>query len=117
MFNILIVEDDQTIRRLLTKSLKSWGYAVTSAGNGKLALQLIEQGLGADLVILDFNLPCMKGTELLAHVKDLPVILMTGLDRITAEQKARHHPRLCLLLKPFRLGDLREKVRSMLSAA
>ena len=78
---ILLVEDDNVLRRVNTEVLLDSGYSVDAAGDGAVAwaaLQLFEY----DLLITDYNLPNVSGVNLLQNLyaagMDLPVIMMSG---------------------------------------
>src|ERR1700682_3707878 len=62
---ILVVEDDRPIRETLRELLEGEGYAVTTAANGKEALESIRALRGRCLVLLDLQMPVMTGEELL----------------------------------------------------
>ena len=80
---LLIVDDDETSRDLLSRRLERRGYAVVEADSGRTGLQVIEDG-GADLVLLDIGLPDVNGIELLRQLRqrysqtELPVIMVTA---------------------------------------
>jgi len=80
---ILVVDDSETIRRILQTHLKAVGYNVWIAINGKEAVAAFEkQKNGIDLVLLDQNMPEMDGLETLEKIHELdgrvPVIMMTA---------------------------------------
>lgn len=84
MNNILVVDDDATIRTLLVNLLKELKSAcmVSTAPDGRAALEILA-GRRFDLVITGYHMPKMNGLELLDRIKikspDLPVILMSGM--------------------------------------
>jgi two-component system OmpR family response regulator len=116
---ILVVEDDETIRRLNAEVLTHCGYHVDAAADGAAAWDTLQRNR-YDLLVTDNDMPEVSGVELLhklhaAHIA-LPVIMATG---ILPEEFARH-PWLqpaALLLKPYSFHDLLGKVRSVLRAA
>ena len=114
---ILIVEDDEDLRRLFRTALALAGYDVVEAGDGLEALQRIDQVL-PDLVVLDLLLPGMSGMvvqqELAAQAltRQIPVVVITG----TAIEPASLDV-ACLLRKPVSPDDLIEAVRKCLAAA
>jgi two-component system response regulator (stage 0 sporulation protein F) len=78
---ILIVEDEEVLRFLYEEELKTEGYEVLTAGNGKEAIQKLEEGK-PDLVVLDIIMPVMDGIEalgpILAKERKIPIILHTS---------------------------------------
>jgi two-component system chemotaxis response regulator CheY len=83
MKKILIVDDSPTIRRMVTASLRSMGdVAFQEAGDGLHAIETLAQ-TGADIMILDLNMPGMHGLEVLQFVRShdryrkVPVIVLT----------------------------------------
>ncbi len=108
MARILVVEDEESIRRALDKRLRKLGHEVVTAQDGVEGLQ----ALGAqpfDLLISDFRMPRMDGLELLRNVKErfqaLPVIMITGTStedpEVFIESGAKAY-----LLKPIAREDL-----------
>lgn len=81
MKKILVVEDEEGLRLLYEEELKSEGYEVLTARNGKEALQQLETGK-PDLVILDIVMPVMDGMETLGKIlgkeRKIPIILNTS---------------------------------------
>lgn len=79
--SILVVEDERRIRLMITKYLKSEGYASIEASNGEEALAVLELQ-SVDLVILDVMMPVMDGWSCLRAIRDdnekLPVIMLTA---------------------------------------
>ena len=82
---ILVVDDNETNRRILKLQLEEWGPRVRCAVSGEEAWQMIERGDPFDLVLTDYKMPGMNGEELarkireIGPVRDLPVILMTSM--------------------------------------
>jgi DNA-binding response OmpR family regulator len=78
---ILIVDDDESLRRLLLLTLPSDGYELVEARDGDEALELVEREL-PDLVVLDWKLPGAGGADVLEVVKQrspsVPVIVLTA---------------------------------------
>jgi DNA-binding response OmpR family regulator len=79
--NVLIIDDEDSLRHTLTRVLKSAGCEVSGAGDGPQALNLVKS-VPLDLVYLDIHLPSMNGLEVLQQIRDshpdLPVILFTA---------------------------------------
>ena len=107
---ILVVEDEEIERNLVVEVLDTLGYDAVSAENGRKALDIIaEQDI--DLILTDIHMPEINGLELLKRVrdngKDIPVILMTGFDPDEAREFSEKYEAAALLIKPFRLMELK----------
>src|ERR671912_1534317 len=111
---ILIVEDDEDLRRLFRTALTLSGYEVEEAGDGLEALHKIDHA-PPDLVVLDLMLPQISGLvvqqEIAAHVltRQIPVVIITG---STLELQGLGVS--CVLRKPISPDQLVETVRSCL---
>jgi CheY-like chemotaxis protein len=113
---ILLVDDDDAVRDVTASMLRDSGYVVVEAGSGGAALEVIQSGIGLDLVLLDFAMPGMNGAELARQVQrrrpGLPFLFVTGF---------AHQPALngisdaFLVRKPFVDDELGSKIRSILS--
>jgi DNA-binding NarL/FixJ family response regulator len=78
---ILVVDDEPGILMVLKKRLASWGYRVSTAANGRRAIEVLHDS-PPDVLITDLFMPEMNGFELMRHVRgetpDLPLIVMSG---------------------------------------
>ena len=108
---ILVVDDEEIMRDLLTDYLEMTGYSVDSAENGDQAFKKIEKK-GADhfsLVLTDINMPVMGGIDLQKKIKssypDLPVVFMTGYGVETVREELAGQAQ-GFLGKPFQLDEL-----------
>lgn len=112
---ILVVEDDEDLRRLFRTALTIAGYDVQEAGNGLEALHKIDQN-PPDLVVLDVMLPQISGLavkqEIAAHVltRHIPVVIITGSTLDLSGLEAT-----CLLRKPISPDALVTTVQKCLS--
>ncbi|MCH8811743.1 MAG: response regulator, partial [Gemmatimonadetes bacterium] len=83
---VLIAEDDPSTRRTLEAALTKWGYDVRSHGNGRSALEELEQEDAPRLAILDWLMPGMDGVEVCRRLRQSErtappyLILLTSLD-------------------------------------
>ncbi|HBL36414.1 MAG TPA: DNA-binding response regulator [Firmicutes bacterium] len=81
MFNILVVEDDQHTRKLISAVLKQEGYTSFAAVDGEDALQIMDKQQ-IDLIILDIMMPKMDGYELTKHLRSsdqkLPILMVSA---------------------------------------
>ena len=103
---VLVVDDSQTNRRLLSLQLRNWGIVVRDTENPLKALQWIQQGDPFDLAILDMNMPEMTGVELGRQIRTslgatpLPLILFSSLGRM--EKDLPEGLFVAFLTKPLR---------------
>jgi DNA-binding NtrC family response regulator len=106
---ILIVDDDQEMRRVLTEFLEGEGFEVTQAADAAETLALIRD-LSCDVVVLDKNLPDWSGVDILPTLRKMipgtPVIIITAFGDRRTHDEAFTRGAYDLLLKPFSLDDL-----------
>lgn len=80
--SVLLVEDEETIRRVVSVLLEQRGYLVTSSGNGQEALAILDQGIKFDVLVTDLVLPELSGPKLALRFQetqsDRPVLFMSG---------------------------------------
>jgi len=93
--SILIVEDDEALRRILTIQLRAAGLTVTEASSAEDAAETLDAGLRPDLVLLDVNLPGETGWEFLrrpsmTEAGDPPVVI-TSATAISPKRLAEFH--------------------------
>lgn len=113
---ILVVDDDETIRRLVSLILNRAGYAVVLAADGREALQQIEAAR-PDLVVLDLMMPVLDGWGVLAHLRRMsdppPVVILSAAgDRRRALREGATE----CLSKPFGFGHFVETCARVLNA-
>jgi CheY-like chemotaxis protein len=115
--SILLVDDDDPVREVTAAILEDLGYGVAEAGGGAAALDMLERGLRADLLMVDYSMPGMNGAVLAQEIRRrwpaLPVLLVTGYaDKAALEAVGEER----VVLKPFRNEDLARKIRTALGA-
>ncbi len=114
---VLIVDDEDRIRELLTDTLSALGYQTFSTRDGKDALSFLKKHK-IDLVIADIRMPKLDGISLLKSIKkekpDLPVLIITGYDFNYAMDKALEGGADGFLAKPFRIGKIEESMKNVL---
>jgi two-component system response regulator PilR (NtrC family) len=107
---LLIVDDEQGMRQLLSHVFGRAGHAVRSAENGARALELLRE-LPADLVVSDVRMPDMNGIELLRHVRELlpdaAVVLMTAFATVETAREAFKLGADDFIQKPFDVEELK----------
>jgi DNA-binding NtrC family response regulator len=106
---ILVVDDEATIRTGITQVLERQGMRVAAAATGQEALEILAaRPLG--IVLLDIKLPDLDGVEILKHIRlehpDTEVIMITGYPTIQGAVECIRHGAMDYLVKPFRLDDL-----------
>lgn len=111
---ILVVEDDESIRSSLQSLLEMEGYSVQSASNGAEALKILENSGKPDLILLDLMMPVMDGFEFrekmdrLPEMARVPVVVMSA-DGNISTKKARVKA-VDYLKKPVDINVLLERV-------
>lgn len=114
---VLIVDDQNGIRVLLTEVFSSEGYRTFQASNGKLALDIVNKQ-APELVLLDMKIPGMDGLEILKHIKkinpDIKVIMMTAYGELDMIKEATESGALMHFTKPFDIDELRNAVNAEL---
>jgi DNA-binding response OmpR family regulator len=118
---ILVVEDEEDVRRLLTRALEGMKLDIVEASNGEQGLQAARRLAGSlRLVVTDINMPVMSGIEFAREFRPaqprVPILFITGLDTRTDSLEAG---RLGgeLLLKPFGPDVFLETVDRVLAQA
>lgn len=111
--DILVVDDEDTIRSMLRLVLESEGFRVATAANGKQALDRIAQERPG-VVLLDLQMPVMNGWELQDRLREeqpqVPVVFMTA--GMRAKVEAERHHAAGYLAKPFDVDELIRVVSS-----
>ena len=117
MPTILIVEDEDKMRRLLELNLGDDGFTTLSAGDAEAGMKLLREN-SVDLVLTDLKLPGMSGLEFLQAVKRqdaaLPVVVMTAFGTVETAVEAMKIGASDYVLKPFSLTEMRMVVRKEL---
>ena len=116
MKQILIVEDDSFLNKMLAYNLTADGYGVTSALNARTAADVLRQR-EFDLVLLDINLPDGNGFELCKLIKpqhpDTIVIFLTANDQESDQIRGYEVGAVDYITKPFVIGALQRKIKAM----
>ncbi|OGP93173.1 MAG: two-component system response regulator [Deltaproteobacteria bacterium RBG_16_48_10] len=112
---ILLVEDEESLMLLYEEELKAEGYEVFSAGNGKEALQQLEE-VRPDLIILDIVMPVMDGMEALGQIMgrkgNVPIIIHTSYPGYREDFMSWAAD--AYVTKSSDLGEMKEKIRELL---
>ena len=117
MANVLIVDDEQSYRQLLSLVFESDGHTIRTAMNGREALALLQDG-PVDVIISDVKMPDMDGIELLRAVRetqpDLGVVLMTAFASVETAREAFKLGADDFIQKPFDVEELKLIVKKTL---
>lgn len=113
---ILLVDDDQDIRFLVARMLKSRGHAVETCGGGREALDHLATHEAPDVVVMDQNMPGLDGIATLAKLREthptLPVLISSGQPDIQ-DWECFQSPNVGVLSKPFDMAELVAKLSQM----
>jgi CheY-like chemotaxis protein len=116
--NVLVVDDEPEIRKLVAAMVTQFGYTVLTADSGEHALTLYKNHAPLELLITDVVAPGMSGPmlaeKLTALQPDLKVLYISGYDNTKLVQKYVVEKGHALLAKPFTVKDLRIKVGELL---
>ena len=115
--SILIVDDDESIRRSLSLIFRKKGYETEAVGTGQEALEKAQER-SHNLVLLDIKLPDMEGVELLAPIKEihpeLAVIMITAYASMDTAVQALNGGASAYITKPFNMDEVLATVRVIL---
>lgn len=116
---LLIVDDDEAIRKLLAIMLEDQGYQTLSAPSGEMALAMVARQ-PPDLILLDAMMPGMDGYQVARHIKanvataNIPIIMLSGLSEQSARLSGLEAGAEEVLSKPVVNDELWLKVRNLL---
>lgn len=114
--HILVIEDEQPIRRFLKASLSNEGYRVSEAVAGEEGLRMAS-AQPPDLVILDLGLPDLDGQDVLKRLREWytsPIIVLSARDQEPQKIKALDSGADDYVTKPFGIGELLARMRTAL---
>jgi len=111
---LLLVEDDQSLREMLTEYLTEEGFEVVAASDGRAALEAFASQGPFDVVLTDHQLPHVSGLDLLAELRrqgqTVPVVVMSGNLQLTRRQQAALGVGR-VMRKPVHLPELLKRLR------
>ncbi len=115
---VLVVDDEEMVRRIAKASLETRGYNVLLAANGREAIEQAQRHPEIGLVLLDLTMPLMGGEEAIDEIvaarPGIQVLVSTGYDRRDAVAKFKDKRVAGYLLKPYTSRQLAERVRALL---
>ncbi|MEK6717934.1 MAG: sigma-54 dependent transcriptional regulator [candidate division NC10 bacterium] len=114
---ILVIDDDESLRRVLEYNLAQEGYAVLTASSGEQGLHLLKKE-GADLVVTDVRMAGMDGLQVLAEVRkvdlNIQVIILTAFGTIEMAVEAMKAGAFHYISKPFNRDELKLTIKKAL---
>ena len=121
---IFVAEDNPILLQGLDRALSASGYQVATASSGEAVLELLEGAASPpDLLLLDVMMPGISGFDVLRTVQahpyaqELPVLLITAATDESVQTAAVEAGAADLLIKPFRLGELLERIEAHVTRA
>ncbi|MBP0446433.1 PAS domain S-box protein [Roseomonas sp. SSH11] len=117
---VLVVDDEGTIRMLLTELLQEMGYTTVEAADGPSGLRILQSDIRVDLLITDVGLPgSMNGRQLADAARqtrpEMKVLFITGYAETATLGEGRMEPGMHLLTKPFAMEAVAERLRTILA--
>jgi putative two-component system response regulator len=119
---ILVVDDEALVRNMTCDGLAAAGYAVSAASSGEEALQLVQAGRPA-CILLDIMMPDLDGYDTCAALKadpqtaPIPVLLISATTDARVMEQAKRVGAAAVLRKPVRMDELRRAVSQALAAS
>ena len=113
----LVIDDSRTMRRIVAATLGSLGFETVEAGDGREALDVLEQGVDVDLACIDWNMPVMTGYEFVVAARANPAWRDITLMMVTTESEHSQIVRALAagaheyLIKPFTPDAIRDKLQ------
>ncbi len=117
--SILVVDDEDALRTVVSSELESEGYVVATAGDGDEAISIL-QGKSFDLVLLDIKMPRVDGFEVLRFIKErypvTKVIMLTGFADLKNAIESKKLGAEDFVSKPYDLVDLLTTIERVLTS-
>jgi len=114
---ILVVDDDENVRKALCRWFEANGFSVDFAKDGESAIEKCQQG-GFDAVTMDYSMPHMDGREAALAIREdqpsLPIIILTGYSDTGVEEITSAH--VSVLYKPVSMRTLEEEIVRLINS-
>lgn len=122
MAHILVIDDQESMRSIISQMLKDKGHAVTTANDGEEGLNLFNQDPASfNLILADVNMPRIDGFEFLKEVKSAhpqtPVILITGINEDAAKYMGKEYRADGVIKKPFKVEAVLAEIEKIISGS
>jgi PAS domain S-box-containing protein len=120
---VLIVDDNDTNRKLLTTQTSSWGMIAKATNNPLKAIELIQNGEFFDVALIDFNMPLMDGITLTKEIRgleygtSLPVVIITSFGKKEGISETEKEIISAIITKPLKHSQLHECLLSICSSS
>ena len=117
--NVLVVDDEKSLRDFVRRNLEVRGYRVMTASNGVEAMAIF-QNESIQMVIMDIMMPHMDGLEATRRIREesrVPIIILTAMDEESDKVRAFDLGADDYLTKPFGVGELLGRVKAVLRRA
>jgi CheY-like chemotaxis protein len=115
---VLVVEDEEMVRRIARCALEEYGYRVVEAEDGPAALALLAKGTEVDLILCDIVMPGLSGPQLTAALTSAApaavILYMSGYTGSDVKLRQLASPSAPFIQKPFLASDLAARVRALL---
>jgi len=117
---VLIVDDEPTVRMLVTDILEDLGYTAIEAGDSAAGLRVLQSDVRIDLLITDVGLPGgMNGRQMADAARvgrpELKVLFITGFSETALPGDGRLEPGMAVLTKPFAVEALAARIRELIA--
>ncbi len=116
---VLLVEDEDAVRKFGARALRNKGYTVLEAANGEAAIELLDAGEHVDILVTDIVMPGLDGPSLIRQVREkrptLRVICISGYTEDSFRKRIDFSDNIHFLPKPFSLQQLAGKVKEVIS--
>lgn len=120
MFNILVVEDDKNLRKLIVTCLKRENYQTYEATNGIEALEILDNNY-IDLIVSDIMMPKMNGYELTKELRNanynIPILLITARSTLSDKKEGFLSGADDYMVKPIDIEEMSLRVKALLKRA
>ena len=116
---VLIVDDNEENRDILSRRLKSDGFNTITAADGKEAMDVLNENV-IHIALLDIMMPEVDGFTLLSQIRadstfeDMPVIMLTAIDIVTVAQECLRLGACGYVTKPYDMDIIKQKIRECL---
>ena len=117
---VLIVDDNEENREILSRRLNSDGFKTLTSADGKDAMDILNENI-IHIVLLDIMMPEVDGFTLLSQIRadstfeDMPVIMLTAIDIVTVAQECLRLGACGYVTKPYDMDVIKQKIRECLN--